>query len=164
MRTAEFIGTLADAQRSAEEAKAGAEITAELRRLWVATLKHDWRALAVIPAAGGSSAAEVARGLYRVGLNEAGVALRFVNGTGADLASTTRMAAEVREVVAQGGRVVIVVDPPAQAEAAVPLALCADAVVLGIELGRTTRRDVEETVDELGGAKVIGSVLIEGEA
>lgn len=160
MSTAEVIGTLGHAHTDVQ-ADVEAEVSAQIRRLWVATLKHDWRALAIVPANVGLTAAQVARGLHRVGVCEAGLPLRFVNGAGTDLASSTRMANEVRELVEKGGRAIIVVDAPAQDEAAVPLALCADAVVLGVMLGRTTRSDIERTVSQLGDRAVIGSVLLD---
>lgn len=161
MRTAELIvGARAEQVSTATEA--GAALLDGARRLWTAALAFEWRVLGVVPVHEELHASEVAHGVHRIGVREAGAELRFVDGAGLDLPSSTRLAREIEQHVEQGGRAVVVIDPPALNASAIPLALCLDAVVLAIQLGRTTRADVERTVAHLGARRVIGTVLVGG--
>jgi hypothetical protein len=159
MRTAELIvGAGTVPASTVTDARAG--VLDAARRLWTAGLALEWRVLGVVPVHEDLGVAEVARAVHRVGVFEAGAELRFVDGAGLDLSSSTRLARELQEHVEHGGRAVALIDPPALSPSAVPLALRLDAVVLGIQLGRTTRADVERTVAQLRGGRVIGAALI----
>ncbi len=133
------------------------------RRLWVATLSEPWRVLALVPVHDDLDVASLGRGVQVVANREAGAPVRLVDGTGADLPRATRLSGDLREHLLAGDKVVVVVDPPDAEAAAVPLALAADAVVLAVQPGRTTQGDVERTLRHLGGRKVLGSVIFEGE-
>jgi hypothetical protein len=161
MRTAEIV-VGAGGEHAAAETDVRAALLDEARRLWVAALSFKWRVLAVVPVNQRLGAVEVARGVHRVGVCEAGIPLRFVNGAGVDLAGSTQLARELEEHVDHGGGAVVVVDPPAVSASAVPLLLGTDAVVLAVQLGRTTRAEVAQTLEQLGGRKVIGAVLVGG--
>jgi hypothetical protein len=131
-----------------------------VRRLWVSTLRHPWKALVLVPATGGLAARQVARALCVVGVNEGGEPVHFIDGEGVDLGQASRLAAEVSENARQGLRSIIVTGSLGQQASAVPLALASDFAVLGVRLGHTTAEEVERTVDEVGRNKVIGSVLL----
>ena len=151
-------------ERERNEATLDPLLAQSARRLWVATLTEPWRVLALVPVHDGLDVAPLGLGLQVVGNREAGVQVRLVDGTGADLPRATRLQADISEhLLLAGAKVVVVVDPPDVDPAAVPLALAADAVVLGVQPGRTTQADIERTVRHLGGRKVLGSVVFHEE-
>lgn len=164
MRTVEHIDQAVQVAEELPKAHANVVTGKTLvagRRLWVSALAHEWKVLALVPAEPGVSLRDTARALEQVASREGGEALLRVDGAGASLKTATALVEGLRAHLETGGRGVVVVDAPADEPAAVPLALCADAVVIGVRLGKTTVEDVERTRAAVGNAKVIGSVLVE---
>jgi len=80
-----------------------------------------------------------------------------------DLSPASQTVAEITAGGTEGARRIVVTESPIASESGVALALCADAVVVGVRLGKTTADEVERTVSEIGASRVIGSVLLDEE-
>ena len=77
--------------------------SAELQRLWFATLKKDWSSLVVLPAHPGGDAIRVGRALAQVAALHKDVPIKLISGEGADLQNASRLIIDMTTHVASGG-------------------------------------------------------------
>jgi hypothetical protein len=126
----------------------------EFRNLWFATVRHEWSALAVLPAhAGGPSALIIARALAEIG------GIQLISAEGVTPASSTRITQEML-VCAARGRVVVALDPVVSNPAGLTIALAADAALLCVELGQTEIAAARRTLQMIGHDRFIGCVAL----
>jgi hypothetical protein len=142
--------------------------SAELQRLWFATQARPWNSLAVLPVAPGGPALEVAQALHEVGSRASPVPLRLLDGRSVSLSTSAGLIVNMTALQQagpgrQGSRVVVVLHSVLAELAGIPVALAADAVLLCIELEKTTLEDARRTLALVGGAeKVIGCIDVRG--
>jgi hypothetical protein len=154
----------------------------DLQELWFATRRRDWRTLAVVPAAPGStSALAIAKALGEVGGFIRMSPVRVIDAEGLDL---DRIAGLVMDLTANAGSsawsmnapgsapsqgwesaarkdaTIVALDPVVTNPLVLPVALAADAVVLCVEVGKTALAAARHTVELIGRERIIGSVLI----
>jgi hypothetical protein len=136
----------------------------ELQQLWFATQTRPWTSLAVLPASAGGPAFEVAQALYDVGSLASGVPLKLVDGRTVSLSTTASLIVNIMGLQQPsagrpGGRVLVVLQSLLAEPAGIPVALAADAVLVCIELDKTTLEEAQRTVRLVGGTdKVIGCI------
>lgn len=135
--------------------------SAELQRLWFATLKKDWSSLVVLPAHPGGQATNVARALAQVAAVHKDAPIRLISGEGADLQNASRLIIDMTTHVASGGLVILVLESVVSNPAGIPVALAADAALLCIQLGETDFESAERTVQLLGESRFVGAVTLD---
>ncbi len=135
--------------------------TAEMQRLWFATLRKEWSSLVVVPAHPKGSASKVARSLAQVAALHKDDAIKLITAEGADLTGASRLIIDMTSHVASGGLVIIVLDSVLSNPAGIPVALAADASLLVVELGETDLESGKRTVELLGGEnRFVGAVTV----
>jgi hypothetical protein len=132
--------------------------SAEVQRLWFATLKRDWSSLALVPSQPGGSASEVGRALAKVAALQKDSAVKFVNAEGVDLASASRMIIELTQHVSAGGITIIALDSVIENPAGIPIAMSADAALLCVQLGQSDTDTAERTLELIGKERFLGAV------
>jgi len=135
--------------------------SAELQRLWFATLRKDWSSLVVLPAHPGGAATSVARALAQVGAIHKDSPIKLISGEGADLQNASRLIIDMTTHVASGGLVIVVLESVVSNPAGIPVALAADAALLCIQLGETDFDSAHRTVELLGESRFVGAVTLD---
>ena len=134
--------------------------SAELQRLWFATLRKDWSSLVVLPAHPGGAATNVARALAQVAAVHKDAPIKLISGEGADLQNASRLIIDMTTHVAAGGLVIVVLDSVISNPAGIPVALASDAALLCVHLGETDTESAEKSIRLLGEARFDGAVTI----
>jgi hypothetical protein len=132
----------------------------ELQQLWFATQQRAWSSLAVIPARPGSSARFVGDGLVEIGALHRGVPVKLIDGEGAEVAASARLVLNLSSHVAAGGLAIAVLDSVIENQAGIPVALASDALLITIDLGRASQKDLQRTLALLGSERVLGVVAV----
>jgi hypothetical protein len=142
----------------------------DLQELWFATRRWGWSSLVLVPAHPGGSAIEIAKALARVSGLRGGKALR-INAEGMTLASTSDLVEDIssRSTVrsmrpenerGRNGQTIIAIDSVVSNPSGIAVATAADAVLLCVELGRTTIASALRTVELIGRERFIGCVVV----
>ena len=129
-------------------------------RLWLATQRRPWRSLAVIPAGAGVQTSRIARALVGVGSSHLGPSIQIADATTITLAgleACLRACLEPREDIQ---RVLIALGPVLENPASLALAQAADAAILCLVLGESSISDAERTIEEVGRARFVGSMIL----
>jgi hypothetical protein len=133
------------------------------QKLWLATQRKDWRTLALVP---GSKHGPVdyvkgvANILARTGMIHRGAPVRVTDGTGLALHDLINFMEQVQRCVSYGDRVILALDAISENPASVPVAEASDGVVLCVALGETDMSAAQKTIDEIGRARFLGSILV----
>ncbi|WP_233576986.1 hypothetical protein [Citreicoccus inhibens] len=130
----------------------------ELQRLWFALERRPWSFLTVIPAHPGAPALDAAHALLEAGSPYPEPPLRLVDATGIEPAGAPRLVTEIRHRIAQGERIIVVIDSLMTHPASLPLALAADAALLCVTLGESDFGSAQKTLDLVGRERFVGSV------
>lgn len=131
-------------------------------QLWFTLERHVWSTLAIVPADTGSNALDAARALVAAGqlYREGGVEL--LDATGATPEALDGILASIPELAAASKQVVIAVDSPLARPAAIAIARAADAALLTVPLGTSTRAAGQRTIEVIGREHFVGSVAVRG--
>jgi hypothetical protein len=132
----------------------------ELQRLWFALERKAWSFLTLVPAHPGAPALEAAQSLLEAGSPYPEPPLRLVDATGIEAAGAPPLVKEVRGRIAQGERVIVVIDSLVTHPASLPLALAADVAVLCVALGESDFGSAQKTLDLVGRERFAGSVIL----
>ena len=132
----------------------------ELQRLWFALERRAWSFLTVVPAQPGGPALEAATAILEAGAPYAySQKIHLQDATGVSPGEAPRLVIQLRERVARGERVVVVLDSLLTHPASLPLALAADGVLLCVALGETEFGAARRTMEYVGPERFFGSVL-----
>lgn len=142
----------------AETPAPGTGPSQELQRLWFALERRPWMFLTVVPAHPGAPALDAAQAILEAGSPYPEPPLRLVDATGIEPAGAPPLVSEVRRRIAQGERVIVVIDSLITHPASLPLALAADAAVLCVTLGETDFGSAGKTLTLVGRERFVGSV------
>ena len=124
-------------------------------KIWLAVQRRPWRSLAVIPVGPGAFTPRVAGALAEVGSRHLGLPVRVTDATGLTLSRLETFLGEFR-----ARRGIIALGPVLESPASLALARAADAVVLCLVLGESSISAAEQTVEEVGRPRFLGSVLL----
>ncbi|MBZ4419125.1 hypothetical protein [Myxococcus sp. RHSTA-1-4] len=131
----------------------------ELQRLWFALERRAWNFLTVVPAHPGAPALEAAAAVLEAGAPYAySQKFHLQDATGISPTGASRLVLELRERVARGERVVVVLDSLITRPASLPLALAADGCLLCVTLGETDFGTARKTIEFVGHERFVGSV------
>ena len=131
------------------------------QRLWLRCQQHDWQSMAFI----GSSkrdpdgVLEIAHGMARLA-SELGQELTVFDARNLGLKDMGRMLAQIQSITSRGKRCIVVLKLVTENATTVPMAQNVDAALLGIFIGETSVVASSRTVDEVGRAKFLGSVVL----
>jgi hypothetical protein len=132
----------------------------ELQRLWFALERRAWSYLTIVPAQPGGPALEAATAILEAGAPYAySQKIHLQDATGITPGDATRLVVQLRERIAQGERVVVVLDSLLTHPASLPLALASDGVLLCVGLGDTEFSAARKTMEYVGAERFVGSVI-----
>jgi hypothetical protein len=134
----------------------------EWQKLWLGTQGRSWRSLALVPAVAGFPAdltLRVAERLARTGMVHLGAPIRVIDGTKVPLSQLVQFTEEVERIIRFGDLVLLAVSPIGQNPVALTLARAADAAVLCVVLDETKTSQAERTVEDVGRARFVGSLI-----
>lgn len=130
------------------------------QRLWLSTQRREWRSLAVIPVGGRIATPPVARSLVSVGSSHLGALIRLNDATAitiAGLGACLRGLTDPRESAA---RVIVALGSVLENPASLAVAQAADAAILCLVLGESSISEAERTIEEVGRARFVGSLIL----
>jgi ornithine carbamoyltransferase len=131
------------------------------QRLWLRCQQHDWQSMAFI----GSSkrdpdgVLEIAHGMARLA-SELGQELTVFDARNLGLKDMGRMLAQIQSITSRGKRCIVVLKLVTENATTVPMAQNVDAALLGVFIGETSVVASSRTVEEVGRAKFLGSVVL----
>jgi hypothetical protein len=132
------------------------------QKIWLAIQGKEWRSLAIIPGNGGMSTLEVAQALVDVGWQHRGLPIGLADLRNVTLPYIDSVIDEVRAHVHGGERVLIALRSIFENPATVPIAQAADSALLCISLGNTKIAGAEETIQQVGKPRFLGSIIVRG--
>jgi hypothetical protein len=131
------------------------------QRLWLRCQQHDWQSLAFI----GSSkhdpdgVLEIAHGMASLA-SELGQELTVFDARSLGLKDMGRMLAQIQSITSRGKRCIVVLKLVTENATTVPMAQNVDAALLGVFIGETSVVASTRTIEEVGRAKFLGSVVL----
>jgi hypothetical protein len=131
----------------------------EYQRLWLYMASRRWRTLAIVPAEEGMSTYEVASVIMGVGAHH-GASIGVFDFRDVRLHRVLAVVEDACAHVMPGERLIFATRSIKENLATIPLARAADGVVLCATLGSTSIQLVEETLQEIGSERFLGSVLV----
>jgi hypothetical protein len=132
------------------------------QRIWLAIQGKEWRSLAIIPASRGLGTLEVAQTLVDVGWQHRGLPIGLADLRNVTLPYIDSVIDEVRAHVFSGERVLIALRSIFENPATVSIAQAADRALLCIGLGATRIAGAQESIEQIGHARFLGSVIVRG--
>jgi len=132
------------------------------QRIWLAIQGKEWRSLAIVPASRDLGTLEVAQALVDVGWQHRGLPIGLADLRNVTLPYIDSVIDEVRAHVFSGERVLIALRSIFENPATVPIAQAADRALLCIGLGTTRIDRAEESIDQIGHSRFLGSIILRG--
>ena len=130
------------------------------QKIWLSIQGKDWRSLAIVPANRGFSTLEVARALVDVGWQHRGLPIGLADLRNVTLPYIDAVVDEVRAHVYRGERVLIALRSVFESPAALAIAQSADSALLCVSLGDTKIANAEETIQQVGQPRFLGSIIV----
>ncbi len=138
-----------------------------VQELWLATLQHSWRSLALIPAHPGGSVDKLAQALAELAQRYRGRPLNLILAHDLTLENMApivdlieRTHARIPERRRGEQEIVVALDAVLENPFGVAVALAVDAIVLVAELGVTDHASARKSIEALGRERVIGVVAL----
>jgi hypothetical protein len=128
--------------------------------MWSALLEGGWNSLALVPT-DHSVSVDLAVDALRAAIQkagEAGAALHVIDARGVDVVEGKRRVADLRAILSEGKRAVVLVDSLIQSLSGVHLVSGVDAVVLVVHVGALDFDALTSTVTLIGPDRILGSV------
>ncbi len=152
----------------------------ELNALWI-QLRADWSSLVIVPCEPDCSTAGIARALCQVGTRLSVHPIEFLEATGIDLESSSRLIARLGGSGRISGpahehsfvssswalpitKTIVALESPLANPMAIPISLAADGIVLCVRRGRDRIASVRETISALGQDRILCCVLLDDAA
>jgi len=134
------------------------------QKIWLAIQAKDWRSLAIVPGNQGLSTLGVAQALVDVGWQHRGLPIGLADLRNVTLPYIDAVIDEVRGHIHNGERVLIALRSPLENPAAIPIAQAADGALLCVRLGHTLIAGAEETLEQVGKGRFLGSIVVRGDS
>jgi hypothetical protein len=134
------------------------------QKLWLATQEQAraWRSLALVPAGPGvprETMMQIAVTLAHTGMTHLGGAIHVADGTDVGLADLREFSAEVGRCLQGRDLVLVALAPLVDSVTSLKLAQAADCALLCVVNGHMQVRPARKTIEEIGAAHFIGSVI-----
>jgi len=134
-----------------------------MQHLWLQLQQRSWRTLAVVSASPGVATLAAANHLAKIAWWYTGQPTVVFDMRDLSLRLLEHQLRDMASQVGGAERVFIALRSTSENPTAVPLARAADAAVLCVELGKTSTKAAQRTLDEVGRARFIGSILVSGD-
>ncbi|HKQ70105.1 MAG TPA: hypothetical protein VJT73_12240 [Polyangiaceae bacterium] len=134
------------------------------QKIWLAIQSREWRSLAIVPASPGVPTLEVAQALVDVGWQHRGLPIGLADLRNVTLPYIDSVIDEVRAHVYGGERILIALRSVFENPATVPIAQAADSSLLCVGLGRTKISSAEESIEQIGSPRFLGSIVVHAKA
>jgi hypothetical protein len=131
-----------------------------LQRLWLAAERRGWRSLAIVSASDSTDTLPIAALFAQLSWRYRGQPSVVCDLRDLSMRLVDYHIREVREQADTGARVVIALRSIFENPTSAPVAREADAVVVCVDLGKTTFRAAEQTIKEIGRERILGSILL----
>jgi hypothetical protein len=131
-----------------------------LQKLWLATQRRDWRSLAVLATSPSIDTMELAELLAKLAWWYRGQPSCIFDFRDLSMRLVEYHQRDVRAQVETGVCVFIALRSTFENPSAIPMARSADAVVLGVELGRSNMKVAERTIAEVGRERILGAIVV----
>jgi hypothetical protein len=138
-----------------------------VQELWLATLRHNWRSLALIPTHPGGSVDRLATAFVDLAQRYRGHSLNLILAHDLTLERMApivdlieRTHARTSERRRDEQEIVVALDAVLENPFGVAVALAVDAIVLVAELGRADATSAMKSIEALGRDRVIGVVAV----
>lgn len=131
-----------------------------MQHLWLGLEKRPWRSLAVMSASKGVATLAAANSLAKIAWWYTGVPTCVFDMRDLSLRLLEHQLRDMATQLNGGERIFIALRSTTENPTAVPLAKAADAAVLCVELGKTDMRAAERTLEAVGRAKFLGTILV----
>lgn len=135
-----------------------------LQKLWLATQKREWRSLAVVAGGKGVSTLEVADTLAKIAWWYRGQPTCVVDLRDLSMRLVEHQLQEIAAQTTHGERVIIALRSVSENPTVISVAELADAVVLCVELGKTSIAQASATIDEIGKSRFLGTIVLDPNA
>jgi len=139
----------------------------QVQQLWFSLQRLEWSTLVVVPAGPESSGMDFGRPLYEVGRLALGERLRLLDARQTQVSGTAGVILDMLGADARrpartqwSERVLVVIESVVSHPTGIPLALASDAMVLGVELGRSSLISARRTLDTLGRSRFVGCLTL----
>lgn len=133
----------------------------KLQKLWLATQKREWRSLAIVAGSKDVSTLEVADMLAKIAWWYRGQPTCVVDLRDLSMRLVEHQLQEIASQTTHGERVIIALRSVSENPTVIAVAGLADAVVLCVELGKTSMKQASQTIDEIGKARFLGTIVID---
>jgi hypothetical protein len=130
------------------------------QRLWLATQRRPWGSLAVIPAGRRGATPRVARALVGVGSCHLGSRIRLLDATTIRLSDLGACLRGLTDPRPRPTRVILALGSVLENPPGLAVAQAADAAILCVALGESTLAEAERTIEEVGRARFVGSLIL----
>jgi hypothetical protein len=127
--------------------------------MWFGLQSLPWQTIAIVPGDAGISTLPVAQAIVAMGA-EHGENLGLADLRDIQRARVTAVLEIAEWSNSLGRRVVLALSSVAENLATISLARGADSAILCVSLGSTSLSSIEETVDQIGKERFLGSVLV----
>jgi hypothetical protein len=132
---------------------------AEYQRLWLRMERRAWRTLAIVPGEEGMSTYEVASVIMALGVHH-GESIGLFDFRDIQIPRVLPVIEAACGRMSQGERILFATRSIRENLATIPLARAADGVVLCVSIGTTSIGFVEETIDQIGRDRFLGSIVV----
>jgi hypothetical protein len=136
---------------------------AEWQRIWLAAQRSNWRSLAIVSGGKGRSTVGVAQMLLKVGWQHRGLPMGLADLRDVPLSHIDAAISQVQAHVDNGDRVLVALGSIFENPTTVALAQAADRALLCVTIGVTAIAGAEQTVEEIGRERFIGTVILHPE-
>jgi hypothetical protein len=131
----------------------------EWHQLWIAVCRWRWSSLAVVPASPTDWSLRVARSLMRVGSIHLGGPVQLMDACDVASNAVSTFTTYLDDARQTPRSLILACPSPAQNEAAIPIILAADAVLLAVVLDESSFKSTSQIL-KLFGPRIIGSVTL----
>jgi hypothetical protein len=131
----------------------------EWHQLWIAVRRWQWTSLAIVPVSPTDWAVHVARSLVRVGSIHLGAAVQLLDASQVPKGAVGTFTNYLEDARRSARSVILACPQPARNEAAIPIILSADAILLAVVREESSFKGTEQIL-KLFGPRIIGSVVL----
>ena len=138
-------------------------LDADWQRFWFSTLSdaaRPWTSLTLMASGGSADVAAVAERIAVVAREHGGADVTVLTALDIAAADVPGLIARLTALGAEGTRVIVAADSPAENPAIIPLIRATSAVLLVVRIGESTVQANREMVEAIDRSKIIGSIVI----
>lgn len=130
------------------------------QRLWLASLRRPWRALAIVPTWAGAPVLRIAHVLAAVGQRHLDRPIIVLDAVELQLDELSYVMEQLKSYRESNQSVIIALGLVSQRPPCLSIAQAADACLLCLKMGRSTFKEANRTIEDIGRERFAGSFAI----